>query len=320
MNGSAHTSLPQSAAAALLIRPAAFGYNAEAADSNRFQRQPAVAAGDIAARARAEFERVCTALRAEGVQLCVLDDTPEPAKPDAVFPNNWISFHADGSVVLYPMQPTSRRTERRLDVLDAVARDLGFSCRVLHDLRAHERENRFLEGTGSLVLDHAQRVAYACRSPRTDEALVRTWCQRLGYTPQVFDAADEAGVPLYHTNVLLCIGTAFVVVGAEAIAAADRERVLAALGASGREIITIDQAQLRSFGANMLELMGEDEAFSEYRVLVMSAAARAAFHSTQYLRLSACVDSVLAIPIPTIESVGGGGVRCMLAEVPWVAG
>jgi hypothetical protein len=316
MNGSPHSLPRQSAAAALLIRPAAFGYNPEAADSNRFQHQPAMPAGEVAARARVEFDRVCAALRAEGVRLCVLDDTPEPVKPDAVFPNNWISFHADGAVVLYPLQPASRRPERRLDVLDAVARDVGYACRVLHDLRAHESESRFLEGTGSLVLDHVQRVAYACRSPRTDAALVRAWAERLDYAPEIFDAADEAGVPLYHTNVLLCIGTAFAVVCAQAIAPADRERVLAALAASGREIITIDQAQLRSFGANMLELTGEDEAFSEYRVLVMSATARAAFDSAQYQRLSACVDSVLAIPIPTIESVGGGGVRCMLAEVP----
>jgi hypothetical protein len=203
-------------------------------------------------------------------------------------------------------------------VLDAVTRDTGFTCRVLHDLRAFERENRFLEGTGSLVLDHLQRVAYACRSPRTDAALVQAWAERMGYAAQIFDATDEAGVPLYHTNVMLCVGTAFAVICADAINARDRDRVLASLRASGREIITISHVQLRSFGANMLELSGEDEAFGEYRVLAMSTAARAAFDAVQYQQLSACVDSVLAVPIPTIEAVGGGGVRCMLAEVPRV--
>jgi hypothetical protein len=305
----------QSAAAVLMVRPAAFGFNAEAACTNRFQRPPAPEL-DVAGQARVEFDGLCAALRSEGVRLCVVDDTPEPPKPDAVFPNNWISFHADGSVVLYPLQPPSRRDERRLDVLEAVARNVGFRCSVLHDLRAHEREGRFLEGTGSLVLDHVRRVAYACRSPRTDAALVRSWAQRLQYTPVIFDAADEAGVAIYHTNVLLCIGTTFAVVCSAAIAAADRDRVLAQLMASDREIIDIDAAQLHCFAANMLELTGEDEAFGDYRVLVMSAAARAAFDSRQYLRLSACVDSVLAVPIATIESVGGGSVRCMLAEVP----
>jgi hypothetical protein len=299
----------------LMVRPAAFGFNPDAAQTNRLQRRPAGDDDAVQARALREFESLRNALAGEGVAVCVADDTPQPAKPDAVFPNNWVSFHADGTIVLYPMQPATRRPERREAIVEQACRELGFEPRRRLDLSAHERDGRFLEGTGSLVLDPRERRAYACLSPRTDLALLHEWCALLDYEPVAFRATDAGGTPWYHTNVMLCIGTAFALVAAESIAAEDRERVLASLAASGRELVEVGREAVAGFAGNLLELAAWDEALGDVRVLVMSARARAALEGPAWQRLSACVDSVLAVPVPTIEAVGGGGVRCMLAEV-----
>lgn len=309
----------QCADAVLMIEPQAFGYNPDTARTNTFQRpqEEGGAADPATARTQAlvEFARLRQALESEGVEVCAVRDTAEPVKPDAVFPNNWLSFHEDGTLVLYPMESATRRPERRQDVIDAVIERLHFRVAHLLDLTHFEGEGMFLEGTGSLVLDHAERVAYACASPRTHPALVAEWARELRYEPVVFAAADRAGVPLYHTNVLMCIGERFGVVGSEAIAPADRARVLARLRASGRETLEIDQEQIARFAGNMLELGTWDEALGDSRVLVMSEAARRSLSAEKYARLSGCTDTVLAVPIPTIERLGGGSVRCMLAEV-----
>jgi hypothetical protein len=305
----------QCANAVLMIRPAAFDYNPETAATNRMQQRAdagTVQNGELANR---EFDSFVRALESEGVRVCVAEDTLEPPKPDAVFPNNWVSFHEDGTVVLYPMQAESRRRERRREILDVVSSRLGYTVRRLIDLTAHEKEGRFLEGTGSLVLDHDHRVAYACRSPRTHAAVIDEWSAELGYEPVLFDAMDRNGVPLYHTNVLMCIGARAVVVGTEAIVPDDRRRVLDRLCASGREIIEISHDDIAAFAGNMLELASWDEALGDSRVLVMSARARQALKPELFARLSACTDTVLAAPVPTIEKLGGGSVRCMLAEV-----
>lgn len=306
---------PQCATAVLMVRPAAFDYNPETAASNRMQLPPDAERDRYREEARAEFDRLARALESEGVHVCVAEDTSKPAKPDAVFPNNWISFHSDGTVVLYPLHAASRRLERRMELIDLVAERLGFNVGRILDLTAHERDGRALEGTGSLVLDHVERVAYACRSVRTDATVLEEWCSELGYEPLIFDATDATGTPLYHTNVLLFIGARAAVVGAEAIAPVDRGRVLARLGASGREVIPITRAQVAAFAGNMLELASWDEALGDCSVLVMSSSARAALGSATCARLAACTDSVIAAPIPTIERLGGGSVRCMLAEV-----
>jgi hypothetical protein len=313
--GERHSSRRQCAEAVLMVRPASFGYNPETAASNRFQRLPAGAAGEEGAAARRELEGFAGALINEGVRVCVVEDAAEPPKPDAVFPNNWVSFHEDGTVVLYPMQAESRRRERRRDVIDRVAERLGFRLSRVVDLTSHETHGRYLEGTGSLVLDHIERTAYACISPRTHPDVVREWAKDLGYEPIVFSAVDRAGVPLYHTNVLMCVGEKAAVVGTEAIAAADRGRVMERLRASGREIIELDHEAIERFAGNMLELGTWDEALGDYRVFVMSETARHALSAEAFARLSACTDEVLAVPIPTIERLGGGSVRCMLAEV-----
>lgn len=305
----------QCAGAVLMVRPAAFDYNPQTAGTNSLQRRAEGPSADVQQLARGEFDQAVRSLRGEGVRVCVVEDTPEPPKPDALFPNNWVSFHADGTVVLYPMQAENRRTERRREIIDQVAKELGFGVRRTLDLTYLEREGRFLEGTGSLVLDHEQRIAYACRSPRTHQEALGEWSRQMGYEPVLFGAEGHDGKPLYHTNVLMCIGARCAIVGTQSIVPSDRERVLGRLERSGREIIEVGPEAIEGFAGNALELASWDEALGDCNVLVMSTTAREALGTRAFARLAACTDSVLAVPLPTVERVGGGGIRCMLAEV-----
>jgi hypothetical protein len=305
----------QCADAVLMVRPKAFGYNPETAPTNTFQAPPGQGSGDAHAVGRQEFKRLAQALASEGVAVCAVEDSALPVKPDAVFPNNWVSFHEDGTLVLYPVQALSRRFERRPEVIETAVRALGFQLSHLLDLTWFEAQGKYLEGTGSLVLDNVARVAYACLSPRTHPEVLSEWSQALGYEAVTFSASDRAGVPLYHTNVLMCIGARAVIVGTAAIAPADRARVLERLSDNGREIIEIGHEEMGRFAGNMLELGTWDEALGDSRVLVMSDSARRALKPESFARLSGCTDAVLAVPVPTIERLGGGSVRCMLAEV-----
>jgi hypothetical protein len=295
----------------MMIRPAAFDYNPQTADSNRMQVERDLSTGDAAGLALAEFDTAVMVLRSASVRVCVVADEPVPPKPDAVFPNNWVSWHADGTVVLYPMQAPNRRRERRPDKLEWIAERCGYRIARVLDLSPFEEQGRYLEGTGSLVLDHVGRQAFACRSSRTDERLVRRWADQLGYTPVVFDAVDSAGVAYYHTNVMLSIGHQLAVVASEAIAPGDRERVLTALAGCARDIIEIDRAAVAAFAGNMLELLSADGR----RVYALSARALDALPKAACDRLAAGTDQLLPIAIPTIERLGGGSVRCMVAEV-----
>ncbi|HEY5101553.1 MAG TPA: arginine deiminase-related protein [Steroidobacteraceae bacterium] len=305
----------QCAGAVLMVNPAAFGYNPETAATNLMQRPGEGADPGTNARARAEFSALVRALESEGIAVCVIEDTPVPAKPDAVFPNNWVSFHEDGTLVLYPMHAPSRRAERRPEVIAATLERLRFKARRTLDLTHHEASGRCLEGTGSLVLDHISKIAYAALSARTNPTVVAEWARLMGYEVVTFDTRDQAGAPIYHTNVMLCIGARFVVVGAELIVPKDRARVLERLTASGREVIELRASEIQAFAGNMLELATWDEALGDSHVVVMSAGARAALSVETFGRLNACTDTTLAVPLPTIELLGGGGVRCMLAEV-----
>jgi hypothetical protein len=294
----------------MMIRPAAFDYNPQTAASNRMQSRVDDTPG-AGRRAIAEFDAAVTALRGAGVRVCVVDDVPVPRRPDAVFPNNWVSWHADGTVVLYPMQAPNRRLERRPDILESVAARCDFRIARVLDLSHFEDQGRYLEGTGSLVLDHVRRLAFACRSIRTDEWLVHRWAEQMGYEAVVFDAVDAAGVAFYHTNVMLSIGQKVAVVAADSIVPGDRERVLAALTAASREVITIDLAAVAGFAGNMLELRGTESR----RVYVLSSQAERSLPQASRGRLAAGTDQLLPLAIPTIERLGGGSVRCMLAEV-----
>jgi hypothetical protein len=305
----------QCADAVLMIRPACFGFNPETAATNTFQKAAPAELIEPALQARAEFDGLKRALESEGVTVLAVEDTAMPAKPDAVFPNNWVSFHGCGTVVLYPMQAASRRRERRQDVVEEVVRRSGFKVTHLLDLTHFENSGKHLEGTGSLVLDHVNRLAYAVASPRTHPEVVTEWARELKFEPVIFSAVNRDGVPLYHTNVLMAIGERAVVIAAEAIAGADRERVLAKLRASGREIVDVGFRGMEQFAGNMLELASWDEALGDCRVLVMSESARRILSPELFAQLSGTTDAVLAVPVSTIERLGGGSVRCMMAEV-----
>ncbi len=293
-----------------MIRPVRFAGNVQTAASNRFQNlaeQQSVAA--VQSAACAEFDELVTRLRAAGVRVHVLDDTPEPHKPDSIFPNNWVSFHADGTVVLYPMLAPNRRLERRMDVLQYLSAQ-GLRIQQTIDLTAHEADDKYLEGTGSLVLDRAHRIAYACISPRTDLDVLGDFAQRLDYELVTFDAADAGGVPIYHTNVLMCIGTRFAVLCTEAIAAHEQAAVLHALRSTGHEVIEITLAQLQCFAGNMLELQTP-----QGLCVALSQSAFDSLSTAQRKQLQALAGPLVVAAIPTIETLGGGSVRCMLAEV-----
>ncbi len=291
-----------------MIRPARFGANPETAASNRFQ-QSGMTAGDAEAALR-EFDGFVERLRDAGVEVHVAADTPDPPKPDACFPNNWVSFHADGSVVLYPMMAPSRRAERRDEPIEQLRR-AGFHIARTVDLSPFEARGEFLEGTGSLVLDRCQRTAYACRSPRTTPAALAAFAAELGYRIVAFDALGPDGMPAYHTNVLMALGERFAVVCVAAIPdSRERESVLRELETTGHEPMEIGVAEMNGFAGNMLALRSAGGG----ALIALSDAAWQALKPETRHRLERH-GSIVTAPIPTIERLGGGSVRCMIAEV-----
>ncbi len=298
----------QCADAVLMIRPLRFGANPETADSNRFQQGGATAS--TADAAKIEFDGLVTRLRGAGVEVQVAEDTPEPPKPDACFPNNWVSFHADGSVVLYPMTAPSRRAERR-EAPIAQLRVAGFEVSRTIDLSPLEARGEFLEGTGSLVLDRCHRVAYACRSPRTTAAALAEFAARLSYRIVAFDALGPDERPAYHTNVLMAVGEGFAVVCAAAIPdAGERALVLRELSEAGHEPVEISIAEMHGFAGNLLALRSADG-----RPLIAASDMAWSSLSPGTRRRLEKFAAIVTAPIPTIERHGGGSVRCMIAEV-----
>ena len=293
----------------MMIRPAGFESNPLTAASNRFQGKSSLSPAEQQDAALREFDALAAALSDAGIEVIVIDDTPEPHTPDAIFPNNWISMHADGRIVLYPMEAENRRTERRMDIVEQLDRSRQISEIV--DLSAHEANGHFLEGTGSMVLDRTNRVAYACISSRTHLDPLGDFAQRLGYDVVAFDAVDSSGVPIYHTNVLMNVGEKLAVICDEAIRRDDqREAVLERLRDTGHDIVSLSYAQLDAFAGNMLELrndVGE-------RVIAMSQQAWQSLDPGQRATLEAN-GRIVTVPIDNIESSAGGSVRCMLAEV-----
>lgn len=291
----------------LMIRPCRFFANPETAKTNAFQSAAGLSVTE--AEAVREFDAFADTLRGEGVEVIVVDDTPTPATPDAVFPNNWISTHADGTVVTYPMQPISRRAERRTDIIDALRDQHGLDVVRHVDLSALEQDDTFLEGTGSMVLDRVGRRAYACWSARTHEAALHSFCHTMEYEPVGFDAFGEDGTPIYHTNVMMCVGSTFIVACTEAIGAKDRERVTAKM-VEHHELVPISLAQMNQFAGNMLEVTGRDGAAR----LVMSQRAFDALSAQQRASLERHTR-IVPVAINAIEDAAGGSVRCMLAEI-----
>ena len=296
----------QASRSVLLVRPASFGFNPETAASNAFANAAGEDAADAVLR---EFEAVAQRLSGAGVEVLVLEDAPDPPKPDAIFPNNWVSFHADGTMVLYPMESPTRQREREPERLTALLADHGFDIRRTVDLSHHERHGRFLEGTGSLVLDRPGRRAFANLSPRTDAHVIADFDDRVDYATLLFDARDRSGRPIYHTNVLLSLGTRFAVLCTEAVAEEYRTVLIDEIEATRRTVIEVDFEQLKSFACNLIELEG-----ASGPLIAISAAARASLRPDQLKRLES-FGELLAVPIPTIERVGGGSIRCMIADI-----
>lgn len=296
----------QTTSRVIMVRPSAFGFNVETAANNTFQHNPVEGQEEIRHKAIIEFDHLVSLLRQEGVEVHVIEDTPDPVKPDAVFPNNWISFHENGTVVTYPMFAPLRRLERREDVLDVLEVDAVIRQRLALEYR--EGQQQYLEGTGSMVLDRVNHVAYACLSPRTDPEVLAQWCKMMGYTSITFDAMYQ-GTPIYHTNVMMAIGDGVCVICLEVINTSQREAVMNALRASGRDVVELRPEQIGTFAGNMLALRN---ARGE-QIMVMSKTAHESLDSSQRNAIERHAR-IVSSDVHTIETIGGGSVRCMIAE------
>ncbi len=290
----------------LMIRPVNFGFNTETAVNNTFQKN---IEGNIQQEALFEFNGFVDVLRKNKIDVTVVEDTAEPSTPDSIFPNNWISFHEHGRIILYPMFAENRRMERKSSVLDVVKSK--FSVSEIIDLSKYEAEQLFLEGTGSMVLDRENKIAYACLSPRTKEKLLNEFCKLTDFTPVTFRSIDSAGVDIYHTNVMMCIASSYAVICLESIAYdKERNRVTDALQKTNKEIIAISQKQLNSFAGNMLQVKNSDGEL----LLVMSTQAFVSLTRAQ-IELLEKHNRIIHSSLRTIETAGGGSARCMMAEV-----
>ncbi|MDH6356082.1 hypothetical protein M2132_002445 [Dysgonomonas sp. PH5-45] len=297
----------------LMIEPVAFGFNEQTAVNNYFQKKDDTAEATIQDKAHAEFEAMVQTLCGKGVNLIVVKDTIDPHTPDSIFPNNWISFHEDGRIAVYPMCAVNRRVERRVDILNQMVED-GFYIADILDYTASEAENRFLEGTGSMILDRANKVAYAALSERTNKELFLTFCKDFAYTPVYFHSYQTVGdkrLPIYHTNVMMCVADRYAIICLDTIDNADeRKFVEKTLTDNGKEIIEITEQQMHNFAGNMLQVEGRDEV----PYLVMSQSAYDSLTDDQRNRIRA-YNEIISVAIPTIEKYGGGSARCMMAEV-----
>lgn len=294
----------------LMVRPVSFGYNEETATNNAFQvNDPSLDPQQVREKAMREFDEMVHCLRGAGINVHVVDDSASPAKPDAVFPNNWVTFHENGTVVTYPMNAPTRRRERREDIIEALGNRFQIQHRI--HLEEAEGEGRFLEGTGSLVLDRTNRVAYACLSPRTDEQLLDTFCEKMNFKKVVFTAVDGDGKQIYHTNVMMAVGENLAVICLEAVAdAREREMLRNQFAATDKAVIEISLAQMMQFAGNMLQVANADG--KSY--LVMSEQAYQSLSEKQLEQIKQHT-SPLYSPLNTIELYGGGSARCMMAEI-----
>jgi hypothetical protein len=297
----------QTTSKVLMIRPLHFVYNAETAVNNSFQVK-----GDqenLTEKAVEEFDSFVNLLRGQGIDVTVVEDSPDPHTPDAIFPNNWISFHPSGVYCLYPMFAPNRRKERKAEVISIIQKK--FHYRQLVDFTGYESENLFLEGTGSMVLDRDARIAYACLSPRTNQIVLEDFCRKLNYKAAVFHATDKSGQAIYHTNVMMCVAENYVVICLDSIANPTEKKFIEdTILRSQKEIIRITDDQMNRFAGNMLQLENADGD----KILVMSSAAWNALLPDQKEKLSG-YNQILHASLSQIETNGGGSARCMIAEI-----
>ena len=301
----------QTASTVLMVEPIAFGYNAQTAENNYFQVEQKDA--DIQTKALEEFNNFADKLKSKGINVISVKDTLEPHSPDSIFPNNWVSFHNDGKVVLYPMFAPNRRVERRADILE-ILKDNGFEITEIDDLSHFENQQKFLEGTGSMIFDHDHKIAYGSVSLRLDEELFRQFCTKFGFRPVVFHSYQNAGgerLPIYHTNVMMCVADKFVVICLECIDdELEREKVQEVIKSTQKEIIEISEDQMQQFAGNMLQVQNE----AGEKFLVMSESAYRSLTAQQISAIEKYCEIIYS-DLNTIETNGGGSARCMLAEV-----
>jgi len=300
----------QTTSRVLMVRPVRFGFNEQTAVNNSFQRRGL----ELSAQemALAEFDNFVTLLKTNGVDVSVVEDTPDPHTPDSIFPNNWFSTHESGELVLYPMCAPNRRLERKEKVLKVI-REIGENGRMrkLVDLTSWEEKNLFLEGTGSLILDRPNKLAFVCRSPRSDAKVLEQFCEELDYEYFIFNATDNNGSLIYHTNVMMCIGEKFVVACLDSIRnIEERESFIAFVEDCDKELVEISMEQMENFAGNMLQLRGK----GGEPLLIMSATAKRSLTAEQLATLSSYCR-ILAPELEAIETNGGGSARCMIAEI-----
>jgi len=290
-----------------MIRPVNFAFNTETSTNNAFQVKNDET--NVHEKALKEFDQFVSVLRSNGVDVTLVADTPEPSTPDSIFPNNWISFHGDGTVLLYPMYAPNRRAERKEHVVEKINEHFLINKKI--DLSYNERNGLFLEGTGSMVLDRDNRIAFACLSPRTDKRVLDEFCNKMNYGAVVFHAVDENGQPIYHTNVLMCIADKFVVICLDSIRnPEEKNKVIAAIQGTGKELIDINYDQLNHFAGNMLQV----ENNKGEKLLVMSTQAFQSLSNEQVQKLRG-YNRIIHASLNTIEVNGGGSARCMMAEI-----
>jgi hypothetical protein len=299
----------------LMIRPVKFRFNEQTAENNYYQvGLDTYNNQEINAKAQQEFDTFVEKLRAKTIEVIVIDDTADTDTPDSIFPNNWVSFHDDGTVALYPMNAENRRMERRTDIFSILKNTHGLHIHKTLDYTHFENENVFLEGTGSLVLDRTHKIAYACLSERTHPQLVAQWCADFGYTPCTFSAfqtANSQRLPIYHTNVMLSIYDKCAIVCLDSIDNSDeKSKLIHTLTQSGKQIIEITEAQTNQFAGNTLQVQGNNgKTYS-----IMSQQANEAFTAEQLIQIWS-ISEIIESNLHTIETCGGGSARCMMAEV-----
>lgn len=291
----------------LMVRPARFAFNEQTAGNNYFQHNSVQS--NVAENALLEFDTLVNLLKANDVDVTVVQDTLEPWTPDSIFPNNWFSSHFTGELVLYPMFAENRRLERKEHIINLLKRD--FNHKKVIDLTHWEEEGEFLEGTGSMILDRRKRVAYCCRSPRTSEKVLSEFCSIMNYRPILFDATDKNGNQIYHTNVIMEVGMQVAVICLESINDEnERKRVVSQLTSTGKIIVDITLDQVSRFAGNMLEVKSRNGT----PLMVMSTSAYKSLTSEQE-NLISTYNKIISTDLKTIETNGGGSARCMIAEI-----
>jgi len=301
----------QTAKTVLMVEPIAFGYNSQTAENNYFQKEQKES--DIQEKALVEFNNFAAKLRNKGIEVITVKDTLNPHSPDSIFPNNWVSFHENGTVALYPMFAMNRRVERRPEILEALQKE-GFIINELEDFSPFENEEKYLEGTGSMIFDHDYKIAYGSVSLRLNEELFRNFCEKFGYRPVVFHSFQNVGdqrLPIYHTNVMMCVAEQFVVICLDCIDdEMEREKVQETIKSSEKEVIEISEDQMQQFAGNMLQVQNQEGK----QFLVMSETAFNSLKTEQIQHIEKYCEIIYA-DLNTIETNGGGSARCMLAEV-----